>query len=211
MTYEIRTFVLTPFEENCYVLYDPTGECVIVDPGELDEELIKFVEKNMLRPRVILLTHGHFDHFGGAAELKRRWHIPIAIHDNDAEFAGKTYAGGARLFGFEVEPVSADRLLAEGDVISVGQITLLVAHTPGHSPGGVTFYDEPNRRAFCGDLIFRGAIGRYDLPGSDERALFRSLREKILSLPDEVVLYPGHGPSTTVGHERMTNPFLIER
>jgi glyoxylase-like metal-dependent hydrolase (beta-lactamase superfamily II) len=208
MSYEPQTFVLTPFEENCYVLVDSSGECVLIDPGEASENLIEFVEVQSLQPQMILLTHGHFDHFGGAAELKRRWDIPIAIHSGDADLVGPRYGGGAVIFGLDVEPIMPDRLLEDGDVISMGPTTLSVIHTPGHSPGSVTFYDEVNGRAFCGDLIFRGAIGRYDLPGSDAQALFHSLWERILTMPDEVVLFPGHGPKTTVGHERVTNPFL---
>jgi glyoxylase-like metal-dependent hydrolase (beta-lactamase superfamily II) len=208
MDYTIRTYVLTPFEENCYLLYDRAGYALVIDPGEPSPELLEFVERHHIRPQMIILTHGHFDHMGGAAFFRNHWQVPVAIHEADAAFVRAPHAGGASLFGFEVEPVDPDVLFAGGEKVQAGDISLEVLHTPGHSPGGVTYYDRQNKLAFCGDLIFKGAVGRYDLPGSNGTQLFSSIRTSILSLPDEVALYPGHGPTTTVGYERQTNPFL---
>ncbi len=209
MTSCYTTFVLTPFEENCYIVYDDErGDAMIIDPGEPSPALFEFLKEKRLAPRYILLTHGHFDHFGGAASLKRELGIPVAIHEADAPLLDPSWRGGATLFGFDVEPVTPDILLHDADVVAAGNLSVQVLHTPGHSPGGATFYDATNKRAYCGDLIFHGSVGRYDLPGSDGPTLFRSIREAILSLPDDVILLPGHGPETTVGREKRFNPFL---
>lgn len=211
MSYRMETFVLTPLEENCYVLHDEQGLAIVIDPGENSANLTGFLRSGALKPQLILLTHGHFDHMGGAAALASTFRIPVAVHELEAPLLEEPFVGGARLFGFDADPVRPDLLLSDGQAIRVGRINLEVLHTPGHSPGSVTFLDRSRGRAFCGDLIFRGAIGRYDLPGASGEQLYRSIQERILTLPDEVELLPGHGQPTTVGLERRTNPFLIGR
>jgi glyoxylase-like metal-dependent hydrolase (beta-lactamase superfamily II) len=212
MDYSVERFVLTPFEENCYVLYTKgSSNALIIDSGDVTPELLDFLQSARLTPKFVILTHGHFDHMGGVARLKKLFGAAVvAIHALDAPMVGEPHVGGARLFGFDADPVTPDWLLADGDRVREGDINLVVLHTPGHTPGGITLYDENHRIAFCGDLIFRGAIGRYDLPGSDGVQLSRSILTKILALPDHVKLFPGHGPETTVGIERRTNPFVLE-
>jgi glyoxylase-like metal-dependent hydrolase (beta-lactamase superfamily II) len=207
MAYKVETFATKPFEENCYVLYDAAGEAIVIDPGEAGPAL-SFIQEHKLHVNYILLTHGHFDHTRGVGEIKRASGAPVAVHPGDAALIGEPLKGGAPLFGYEAEAIVPDQLLADGQVVKAGEIALRVIHAPGHTPGLVVLYDEPNRRAFCGDLIFRGSIGRTDLAGADLPTLLRSIHEKILTMPDDVVLYPGHGPTTTVGEERRSNPFI---
>ncbi|MCG8472718.1 MAG: MBL fold metallo-hydrolase, partial [Desulfobacterales bacterium] len=161
-----------------------------------------------LTVKAILNTHGHFDHVGANKRLKEATGAPIMIHEDDARMLSELSIT-AMAFGLKAEnSPAADRLLKDGDTISFGEITLEVRHTPGHTPGGVTFYCEAEKVAFAGDTLFYGSIGRTDLPGGNYGTLISSIKTQLFSLPDETVVYTGHGPKTTIGTEKQYNPFL---
>jgi len=194
------------FQENCYLLIEPRGtRCAIIDPGAEPERIIAAVERSGAVPEAIWLTHAHLDHVGAISGLRRRWDIPVYLHPLDEPL----YAMASRqaaLYGLPFEqPEPADRALGDGDVIEVGDLRMTVMHTPGHAPGHVVFHGHGV--ALVGDCLFAGAIGRTDLPMSNPRDLAASL-DRIAALPEDTVVYPGHGPVTTIGTEAATNPFL---
>jgi glyoxylase-like metal-dependent hydrolase (beta-lactamase superfamily II) len=155
----------------------------------------------------VLLTHAHFDHIGAAAEVVKASGAPLALHPGDLPVLQA--GGGALFFGFQPPPIPAEvARLAAGQEIGVGELTLRVLHTPGHSPGHVTFYAPAEGALFDGDVLFAGGIGRTDLPGGSFEVLMRSIGEQLMTLPDDTAVYPGHGPATTIGHERRSNPWL---
>ncbi len=208
----IQTFYFNDLRTCCYVLYDGTGECAIIDPGCIRQSerdrLVKFITDNSLRPKMIIQTHGHFDHVMGNAFVTSVWHVPtyLAAADMGQMRRARPYAG---YFGYDIEEPSGEIIdMKDGDVLEIGGIRLEVLETPGHTPGGVMLYDREGGYVFTGDTVFCGSIGRTDLPGGDYDQLKESIRTKFLPLPSDTVVYPGHGPSTDVGRERMTNPFI---
>lgn len=204
----IETVVVGPLETNCYLVGDRrTRECAIIDPGGDEALIASEIEKHDLRPRLILLTHGHFDHAGAVAALKRRYSVRVGTSQAEARCISDATLSGAIWFGIPFEPASADFFIAEGDQLKVGAIALKALETPGHSPGGLSFLGDGV--VFVGDVLFRGGVGRYDLPGSDVQALRRSL-QRLLALQDDMRIYPGHGPPTTIGRERRSNPYLAQ-
>lgn len=192
---------------NCYILgCERTRSAAVIDPGdEADRILLKLAEDN-LRLEYIINTHGHFDHVGANGPLKKATGAEIVIHPADAPMLaqlGRTAAS----FGLSVEnSPPPDRTVGEGDVISFGDISLKVLHTPGHSPGGISLYTDG--MVFVGDTLFAGSIGRTDLPGGDFNTLIAAIKTKLFPLGDDVLVYTGHGPETTVGREKRANPFL---
>jgi glyoxylase-like metal-dependent hydrolase (beta-lactamase superfamily II) len=206
----IHRFVLGPVQTNTYVIGDAgRGEAVVIDPAWDGPRLARAIEDLRLRVTAIWLTHAHFDHFGAAGALVDRFGAAVALHPDDMELWRAK--GAAPLFGFagfDAGPAPSIPL-ADGMRLRAAGVDVEVRHVPGHSPGHVIFHVPSLRSAFCGDVIFAGGIGRTDLPGGDDEQLQRSLRERVLTLPDETVLYPGHGESTTVRDERDGNPFLI--
>jgi glyoxylase-like metal-dependent hydrolase (beta-lactamase superfamily II) len=196
-----------PLAENTYIVeHAATRKGVVVDPGFEGEEILGRLAERGITLEKILLTHGHLDHVAAVRILKERTGAAIHIHPDDSERM-QTAGDQGRMFGLHIEnPPPPDVLLGEGDRIALGDQTFQVLHTPGHTPGHVTFL--AGEMAFVGDLIFAGSIGRTDLPGGSYDALIRAVREKIFTLPDRTVLFPGHGPSTTVGEERRSNPFF---
>ncbi len=195
------------FAENCYLVIDEAAAaCAIVDPGEEAGLIAHKVAAAGVTPVAIWLTHAHVDHVLGVARLKQETGVPVYLHPADRmlydHVPEQAFAFGMRA-GRLPPP---DHELAHGDVLSVGGLALRVRHAPGHSPGSVVF--EGHGVAFAGDVLFQGSIGRTDLPGGDFDTLLRSIERELLTLPDSTIVYSGHGPETTVGHERRANPFL---
>lgn len=203
----LHTFVTGNIETNTYLVADPAvREALVIDPGGDPGEILAFLEKERLRCRYIVNTHGHFDHVSGNRALKSATGASLLVHEADVPMLAEA-AAHARFFMLHAEnSPPPDALLADQEQLRVGSVLLRVVHTPGHSPGGITLLAQG--LAFCGDLVFYGSVGRTDLPGGSERVLLDSVRRHIMTLPDDTVLYPGHGPETTVGHERIQNPFF---
>ena len=195
-------------QTNCYIVgCEETQEGVIIDPGGHPQRILKAADESGLSIRYVLNTHCHFDHMGANAEVVAATGAPLALHP--AELPLLQARGGAAFFGVLVkESPPPDMELADGQVLEVGTLRFQVLHTPGHSPGGLTFYLEEEKVAFDGDLVFQMGVGRADLQGGNWDTLVRSIREVIFALPDETVLYPGHGPKTTVGQEKRANPWV---
>jgi hydroxyacylglutathione hydrolase len=193
---------------NCYIVgCEETHEAVVIDPGGHPRRILQAVQESGLTVRYVLNTHCHFDHMGANAAIVAATGAPLALHP--AELPILEARGGASWFGLPVqESPLPDVELAPGQVLQVGTLRFQVLYTPGHSPGGVTFYLEEEGVAFDGDVLFQMGVGRTDLHGGDWDTLVRSIREVLFTLPDETVLYPGHGPKTTVGREKRTNPWV---
>jgi len=212
----IQSFVVSPFAENCYLVH-ADGEAALVDPGTAaaaEREAVEAaVEAAGVRVRHLLLTHAHIDHVFGCAHFAKRYgadadHGGWQLHPADVPLI-ELAPVQAELFGVPlVPPPAPTHLLAEGEGIELGSHRFRVLHTPGHSPGSVCFYAEAEGVLLGGDVLFQGSIGRTDLWEGSMPVLMRSIREQLLTLPDETVVYPGHGPTTTIGQERRTNPFL---
>ncbi|HOE11981.1 MAG TPA: MBL fold metallo-hydrolase [bacterium] len=203
----IRNLVVGPLMVNTYILIDPkTCYAAIIDPGAEDARILFEVERLNVHPTIILNTHTHGDHIGGNGAIKAATMAPLAVHRAEAEWLADPSANLSNSLGFPIVSPPADILLEGNESLQVGDLELKVLHTPGHSPGSVCFVVD--NAVFCGDLIFREGVGRTDLAGGDTEQLIHSIRHKILTLPEDTVLYPGHGPSTTVGYEKRTNLFL---
>lgn len=209
-----KTFYFNDLRECTYVVWDETGECVIIDPGcQSDSErerLKKFIETNNLKPVKLLNTHGHFDHVMGNAFVVKTWGVKTYINPQDKPQLERAFSYG-EMFGYSIEQPPADTIdVSDGDKIEFGNSYLKVITTPGHTRGGVCYYtEEPeNKIVFAGDSLFAGSIGRTDLPGGDYDDLMNSLLKKIVELGDEYKVLSGHGPETTISHELSTNPFL---
>ncbi len=208
---EIKTFVFNPLMENTYVLFDETKECVIVDPGcyhpwEKDE-LSNFIAGNKLRPVKLLNTHCHIDHVLGNYYCKNKFALKLYGHRKDVETlrAVKVYAPAYGIAGYE--ETTMDEFVEEGDEVTFGSTKLEVLFVPGHAPGHIAFFARKEKKLIAGDVLFRQSIGRTDMPGGDFDTLMDSIKNKIFPLGDEVEVFPGHGGTTTVGYEKMHNPF----
>ena len=208
----IASFIFSPFAENTYVLSDPSGDCVIVDPGCTDEAernaLSDYIESNKLNPVRLLNTHCHIDHVLGNAYAARRWKLTLEAHQGEQVVlnAAGPFAGA---YGIPYEDSPAiGRYLEHGDVVEFGQTKLEVLFTPGHSPASVSFYNRRDGYVLCGDTLFAGSVGRTDLPGGDTQTLMESITRELLSLPPETRLLAGHMEETTVAREERTNPFV---
>jgi len=208
----IERFVFNHFQVNCYVLYDPTGMCVIVDPSayleEEKDQLIGFIGEKKLKPSWVINTHGHVDHIPGISRLKEKYAVRMAMHKDDLFLIDHAPEQGM-IFGFHInKPDNPDIFLEDKQILSVLDTPLEIRHAPGHSPGSVMIYSAENNFLITGDVLFEGSIGRTDLPGGNYNMLVKSIKEQILTLPDDTIVYPGHGTVTTVGEERRQNPFL---
>jgi hydroxyacylglutathione hydrolase len=207
----IQTFVFNPFQENTIVAFDETKEAVVIDPGcyepEERKELDDFISSQKLSVKYLLNTHCHIDHVLGNDYVKEKYKVKLLIHADDEPLlrAVKNYAPNYGFAGYrEALP---DQFLKEGDTVQFGNTTLHVLFLPGHSPGHIGFYNREQKVILSGDVLFEGSIGRTDLPGGDFNTLLESIHRKLFTLPDDVVVYPGHGGTTTLGEEKISNPF----
>lgn len=205
----LKTLVVGLLETNCYILGDErTKDAVVIDPGEDFEEIDKQLKASALKVKYIVLTHGHFDHTGALARLKESTGAQILIHEEDASMLLSSGQAQPFLMDSGAEPCAADRTLKEGDRIQFGENTLEVLHTPGHTPGGISLVND--KMIFTGDTLFCGSVGRTDLAGGSFRKLIDSIKGKLLTRGDDYLIYPGHGPASSIGEERKQNPFLGE-
>ena len=209
---KVESIVFNPYQENTYIVSDETREAIIIDPGCADlgeqERLRSFVRERELNVVGMVLTHGHFDHLCGSKFVCDTYHLKPVCHSAEVPLVRQAATQGS-LFGFDVAPPPEPiHMVAEDDSISFGSNHLKVIHTPGHSPGSISLYSKENHFVIVGDVLFQGSIGRTDLPGGDYEVLMASIHQKLLPLGNEVIVYPGHGPSTDLGHERRFNPFI---
>lgn len=205
-----RIVPVTPLQQNCTLAVCPdTNKAAIVDPGGDLDRIVAALDAMGATAEKILLTHGHIDHVAATAELRERLGVPVEGPHQSDDFWIRTLPAQASTFGFGPTPAfEPDRWLEDGDTVSVGNQTLKVLHCPGHTPGHVVFFHEGDQLALVGDVLFQGSIGRTDFPKGDYAALMESIRNKLLPLGDDVTFIPGHGPRSTFGAERRTNPFL---
>jgi len=203
----IKQIPVGPLQANCFIVgCKQTKEAVVIDPGGDSDQILMALAKDQLTVKHILNTHGHFDHVGANAPIKKATKAPLWIHKDDAEMLAYV-ASSASAWGLNSEnSPDPDQFLNDNDTIQFGQFTITVLHTPGHSLGGVSFLT--NNAVFVGDTLFEGSIGRTDFPGGDYNTLIQSVRNRLFTLSDDLQVYTGHGPSTTIGHEKRTNPFF---
>ena len=211
---KIACLPFNPIQENTYVVWDDTRECVIIDAGNSspreDAALDNFIAQEGLKPVLAANTHGHFDHTMGVEHLRQRYGIPFALSGKDRFLLENAATSGA-VFGVKIGTMPpVDRDLDAEEEIRFGRTALRILRTPGHTPGHVAFYEPQSKALFTGDTLFRESIGRTDLPGGDYSWIMRSILDVILPLGDETHVYPGHGPETTLGHETLYNPFIVE-
>jgi hydroxyacylglutathione hydrolase len=208
---DVRAAIIpvTPFQQNCTLLWcEKTKKAAVVDPGGDLDRVREAIAQSGVTVDKIILTHGHIDHAGGAAELREELGVQIEGPHRADEFLLQRLAEQGQAYGFEARAVTPDRWLDEGDTVTVGDLVLDVLHCPGHSPGSVVFVSKDQRFALVGDVLFQGSVGRVDLPGGDGKALIRSIKDKLLPLGDDITFICGHGPMSTIGQERQTNPYL---
>lgn len=208
----LKAFTFNPFQQNTYLVYDEEKTAWIIDPGNSNASenatLKTFVEQNGLHLERLLLTHAHIDHILGNRFVYDTWGLLPEVHESDLFFV-KRMPESAAMYGLSCDPSPMpEKYLKEGDVLSCGKYKFECLFTPGHSPGSLSFYNRENKLLISGDVLFRESIGRSDLPMGDHATLIRSIREKLLVLDDDVRVYSGHGPATTIGYERAHNPFL---
>ncbi len=210
---QIETFVFNPFQENTYILYDHTGDSIIIDAGcqekQERQELVNYISGHGFNPVKLVNTHCHVDHILGVAYLAGKYKLPFFIHPAERPLFEHSRSQAA-YFGLSLDmPPEPDGYLNDGDLLRFGESSLRVIHIPGHSPGGILFHCPEQKFLISGDVLFRQSIGRSDLPGGDFKSLVSGIRNKLFGLHPETKVYPGHGPYTRIGDEKESNPFLI--
>lgn len=203
----LETLVVGPLGVNCYIVGDEaTREATIIDPGGNPHDILAAIAKHRIKILAIVNTHAHFDHVGALHTIREETGAPFVLHEDEVAMLQAAQSSAA-MFGLAIPSQSPpERLVRDGDRVEVGNISLQVLHTPGHTPGGICLLNE--KHVFVGDTLFQGSIGRTDFPGGDYGTLMRSIRDKLLPLPDDTIVHPGHGASTTIGEEKTLNPFL---
>ncbi|HEU5140514.1 MAG TPA: MBL fold metallo-hydrolase [Bacillales bacterium] len=202
---------LGPVQANAYIVEKENGEALIIDPGGEGDRLVSFVKSRNLEPLAILLTHAHFDHIGAVEKARTQWSIPVYLHQEESGWLNDPQKNGSAFFpgvggGMTIKP--AEKIINGEGPLNIGSFSFEVVETPGHSPGSVSFFNKASKVVFSGDALFAGSIGRTDLYRGDHDELLESIEEKLLILPGETIVAPGHGPETTIESERRTNPFL---
>ncbi|MCX8748742.1 MULTISPECIES: MBL fold metallo-hydrolase [Snodgrassella] len=210
MALNVQILPVTPFQQNAALLWDDVSkEAVLTDVGGEAERLLEAVETHQLNLKAIWLTHGHLDHASGVEELTTLQPVPVLGPHQADNYWLQALPDVTASYGFPIsQPFIPTRWLKEGEALKVGEHTFIVFHIPGHTPGHVVFYSQANKLLIAGDVLFRESIGRTDFPGGNHSDLIRGIQEKLLSLPDDTRVLPGHGPMTTIGHEKQHNPFL---
>ncbi|MBS1729442.1 MAG: MBL fold metallo-hydrolase [Bacteroidetes bacterium] len=208
----IKVFAFNPFQENTYILFNDSGMAILIDPGYFfpgeKELLYQFIAEKKLRMVQLLNTHCHLDHIFGANDAFEKWGLPMYLHPQE-EIVLERSPEAALMYGVKLTTFTGELIfIREGDLIRLGDDELQVLLTPGHSPGSICLYCEKQAFVISGDVLFLDSIGRSDLPGGDYETLLKSIKEKLFRLPDETVVYPGHGKETTIGYEKKNNPFL---
>lgn len=209
---QVTAFTFNPFQENTYILINEQKQCWIIDPGmygaDEEREMYDFIQEEGLQPQQIINTHAHIDHVLGIDGVKQRYKIPFGMHRLEEPVLANV-KGSAMLFGFQFGAVpTVDFFIKENETISLGSDTLEVRLAPGHSPGSIVFYYAPGQWVIGGDVLFQGSVGRSDLPGGNHDVLMKSIETQLYTLPDATIVYSGHGPATTIGQEKKTNPFI---
>ncbi|WP_458110743.1 MBL fold metallo-hydrolase [Bacillus sp. PK6-013] len=204
-----RRMPLGPIQTNAYILSHDDGTCLIIDPGNESGKLNAYIKENGLKPLAVLLTHAHFDHIGAVDNVRKEWNIPVYVHKNEAEWlTDPSLNGSALLTGQTITAEKADHLIEEEGDLKIGSFTLRMLFTPGHSPGSVSYYAEEENLIVSGDVLFKGGVGRTDLPGGNQKVLMDSIHQKLLTLPEETLVLSGHGPETDIATEQEQNPFI---
>ncbi|KMM63331.1 hypothetical protein ACH95_01875 [Bacillus glycinifermentans] len=204
-----RRMPLGPIQTNAYILANDDGACLIFDPGGEAGKLNAYIKEHHLKPLAVLLTHAHFDHIGAVDKVRKEWDIPVYVHKNEAEWlTDPSLNGSSLLTGQAVTAEKADRLIDKEHELKIGPFKLQVLFTPGHSPGSVSYYAEEEKLIISGDVLFKGSIGRTDLPGGSHDVLMDSIHKKLLTLPEETLVLSGHGPETDLLTEQEQNPFI---
>lgn len=209
MAYKIKLFVLGSVSTNCYALYqDDAKEAVLFDPADRADIILDFIREKQLKLAAILLTHGHFDHIGAAREIAEYCQVPIYAHERESEILSDTELNLSSIMGRTAVSLQADKTLRDGDEIELAGFHFQILHTPGHTPGGVCYYLKKEKLLFSGDTLFAGSVGRSDFPKGSYAELIRFVREKLMQLPEDTQVFPGHGEQTTIGYEQTHNPFI---
>ena len=209
---KIKSFEFSPIQENTYILYNEFNDCIIIDPGcyfdAEKEEMVAFITSNCLVPKMLVNTHCHLDHVFGNKFMAEQFKLTLQIHENEKQVLAFAPASGL-MYSMPFDNYIGELLLLnEGDLLTLGEDVLQVLLVPGHSPGSLAFYCAKNKFVISGDALFKNSIGRTDLPGGNHEQLIKSIKEKLLTLPEDTLVYSGHGPVTKIGEEQLNNPYL---